>query len=116
MLDASNILAHWYDAPEWKAIDEQGVRQFVWDDDDPWADAFLLEHGAYPDAEDIGIDYGEILSQATMSMDCRLDKAKPIPMDVPNIQASAISPATDFTAITRCSPDGTMQGSSSGRR
>ena len=49
---------------------------------DPWADASLLEHGAYPDAEDIGIDYGEILSQATMSMDCRLDKAKPIPLDV----------------------------------
>jgi hypothetical protein len=82
VLDMHNALAHWSDTPEWKAIDDQGVRHFVWDDDDALADTLLLQYGAYPDATDIGIDYAEILSQATLAIACRIDKAAPIPMDV----------------------------------
>jgi hypothetical protein len=84
LLDMHNALLHWRDTPEWKAIDAQGVRRFVWDDDDPLGDAFLLQYGAYPDANDIGIDYGDILSQATLAVDCRIDKAAPVPLDVLN--------------------------------
>jgi hypothetical protein len=82
VLDMHNALAHWRDTPEWKAIDEKGVRRFDWDNDDALADSLLLQYGAYPDAKDIGIDYAEILSQATQATDCRIDRAAPIPMDV----------------------------------
>ena len=54
----------------------------MWDDDDALADTFLLQYGAYPDAKDTGIDYAEILSQATLAIDCRIENGAPIPMDV----------------------------------
>jgi hypothetical protein len=54
----------------------------VWDEDDPLADAFLLQYGAYPNVQNLGIDYAEILSDATTAVQCRLHKAKPIPTDV----------------------------------
>src|SRR5262249_25846898 len=65
VLDIHNALAHWHDTPGWKEINEQGVRLFVWDDDDPLADVFLLQYGQYPNVADFGIDYAEILSRAT---------------------------------------------------
>ena len=82
VLDICNALSHWHHTSEWKAIDERGVRHFVWDDDDALADTLLMQHGKYPDAAEIGIDYAEILSEATLAIDCRIDKAAPIPMDV----------------------------------
>ena len=82
VLDIHNALVHWRDTPEWKTIDERGVRRFVWDEDDALADTFLLQYGAYPDGRDIGIDYAEILSQVTLAIDCRIEKGAAIPMDV----------------------------------
>jgi hypothetical protein len=41
-----------------------------------------MQYGAYPESKDIGIDYAGILSQATLAIDCRIDKAVPIPIDV----------------------------------
>jgi hypothetical protein len=81
VLDIQNALYHWHKTPEWKAIDTQGVRQFVFDTDDPLADAFLVQYGDYPDPNEIGIDYADILSQATMAIQCRIDKTAPIPID-----------------------------------
>jgi hypothetical protein len=82
VLDIYNALAHWHDTPGWKEINEQGVRLFVWDDDDPLADVFLLQYGQYPNVADLGIDYAEILSRATQVSQCRFEKARPIPIDV----------------------------------
>jgi hypothetical protein len=73
---------HWRATGAWKTIEEQGVRQFVWDDDDPLADTFLIHYGAYPAADDIGIDYLDVLGQATLAIQCRIDKTAPIPLDV----------------------------------
>jgi hypothetical protein len=81
VLDIHNALVHWHDSPGWKALDEQGIKRFVWDDDDPLADAFLAQYGAYPDPEQIGTDYAEILSQATLALNCRIDKARSIPLE-----------------------------------
>jgi hypothetical protein len=39
----------------------------------PLADTFLLHYGAYPDATEIGIDYSDLLLQATLAIDCRID-------------------------------------------
>jgi len=82
VLDMHNALTHWSDTSELKAIDDKGVRHFVWDDDDALADTLLMQYGAYPDATDIGIDYAKILSQATLTSACRIDKAASIPLDV----------------------------------
>src|SRR5438105_4110846 len=60
VLDMHNALYHWRNTPEWKAIDEMGVRRFVCEPDDPLADTFLLQYGAFPDATEIGIDYGAL--------------------------------------------------------
>ena len=81
VLDIHNALDSWRDTPEWKAIDEKGVRRFVWDDDDPLRDSLLLQYGAYP-AQDSGIPYPVILSQARAVIDCRIENGAAIPIDV----------------------------------
>jgi hypothetical protein len=55
VLDIQNALYHWRKTPEWQGIDTQGVRQFVFDADDPLADAFLAQYGDYPDVKEMGI-------------------------------------------------------------
>jgi hypothetical protein len=82
LLDVHNALVHWRATGAWKTIEEQGFRQFVWDDDDPLADTFLIHYGAYPAADDIGIDYLDILGQATLAIQCQIEKGAAIPLDV----------------------------------
>lgn len=84
MLDVHNALVHWHDTPMWKALGEQGLRTFTWDNDDPLADAFLVQLGTYPSKDDIGIDYGAILADAALPtpiMNVKLDKGAPINLD-----------------------------------
>jgi hypothetical protein len=78
ILDIHNMLVHSRHTPDWKAIEAQGVRTIVWSDDDPLTDTFLMQHGAYPNASEIGIDYADILSRATMAINIDLDKNLPI--------------------------------------
>jgi len=82
LLDAHNAFVHWRATGAWKPVEEQGIRQFVWDDDDPLADTFLTHYGGYPAVVDIGIDYLDLLGQATLATKCRIEKAAPIPLDV----------------------------------
>ena len=84
LLDIHNMLVHCQDTPEWKARDEQGVRTITWTPDDPLADTFLVQHGAYPSAAEIGIDYAQILSQVTMAINLPIDKNLPIPTEIYN--------------------------------
>ena len=48
VLDVQNALAYWREKPGWAAVKEEGFRRIVWDEDDPLADAFLMQYGAYP--------------------------------------------------------------------
>jgi len=82
LLDIHNALAHWRDTPEWRGLEEQGLRRFVCAEDDPLADTLLVQTGAYPARDEIGIDYGEILAQAAMCIDCRVERALPLPFDL----------------------------------
>jgi hypothetical protein len=84
VLDIHNALFHWQNTPEWNDLNEKGVRRVVCEPDDPLADSILVQYGAYSDPESIGIDYGGILSQATLWIDLQLDKQVPIPTDVLN--------------------------------
>jgi len=81
VLDVHNLLVHHRrDTPKGEAWEEPGIRRFLWDNDDPLADVFLVQFGAYPDADDIGIDYLDILVSATRAVDQRFDKGQPIPL------------------------------------
>jgi hypothetical protein len=82
VLDIHNALFHWRGTPEWNALSEKGVRWVVCECDDPLSDSMLVQYGAYPDPESIGIDYGAILSRATLWLNLQIDKRAPIPSDV----------------------------------
>jgi len=64
VLDVHNALAHIHDRPEWKAIQEQGVRVYTWQPDDPLGDVFLVQFGAYPGTAETGVDYRAMLIEA----------------------------------------------------
>ena len=82
LLDIHNALAHLRDKPEWTAINNQGFRIYSWQDDDPLADVFLMQLGGYPSADEIGIDYKEMLLQGFETMGFDIDPGSPIPADI----------------------------------
>ena len=79
VLDIQNAFARWRNEPEWIAAKERGFRRVVWDEDDPLADVFLMQYGAYPDVAQTGLDYEGIFSQATTAIDLPIAKDAPIP-------------------------------------
>lgn len=79
VLDMHNMLVHWRHRPEWNEAKADGVRVAQWAKNDPLADAFLAQFGAYPEVEDCGIDYYEMLSQVTVAIDVQLAQDRPIP-------------------------------------
>ena len=88
MLDIHNALAHLRGKPEWKAINDRGFRIYNWQADDPLADVFLTQFGSYPGADEIGIDYREMLTQGFETTEFSLEPVSPIPagiLDHPSI-------------------------------
>lgn len=81
VLDIHNALAHLRDKPQWKVINDRGFRIYNWQADDPLADVFLTQFGGYPNTDEIGIDYREMLAQAFETMESSLDPVSPIPAD-----------------------------------
>jgi hypothetical protein len=84
LLDVHNAFVYWRGSSEWKRHEENGFRQFVWERDDPLADPLLILTGAYPEPDEIGLNYGEILAQATTCIVCPIEKAQPLPLDLLN--------------------------------
>ncbi len=85
LLDVHNAVAYCRDKPGWVSLCKQGVRTFSWDPNDPLADVFLMHLGGYPDSTEIGIDYIEVITKATLPhpiVDIRLLSSAPIPLDV----------------------------------
>ena len=82
LLDIQNALEHLRDKPEWKAINDKGVRVYCWQADDPLADVFLTQFGAYPSADEIGIDYRKLVAQTFEITEFALDPASPVPADI----------------------------------
>jgi len=84
ILDIYNGLAHWREQPDWKSLQEVGLRTFGWAADDPLADVFLMHLGEYPNKDQIGLDYGEALAHATLPhplIHLTLQKEQPIPLE-----------------------------------
>jgi hypothetical protein len=84
ILDIHNALVHWRQTGAWNAIAELEFRSFRWDEADPLADVFLMQLGAYPRKEEIGIDYLDILSEAAKPrfvIDLQIHMDRPIPIE-----------------------------------
>jgi hypothetical protein len=82
VLDVQNAIAHFIHKPQWQAIKKDGFDVLSWTADDPLADMFLVQYGAYPDVEEIGIDYHKSLVQAASVTDRNLDPLSPLPADL----------------------------------
>lgn len=82
VLDVHNAFVHWLHKPEWKTIKERGVRLYTWQDDDPLADVFLVQLGAYPSSEQTGIDYRAMFVQGAEATEDALDPAASVPVGV----------------------------------
>lgn len=85
LLDVYNAVVHCRDTPVWTGLCGQGFRTFSWDPDDPLADVFLMQLGAYPAATDNGIDYLTIVGVATHPhpwIDKKIAITEPIPPDI----------------------------------
>ena len=85
VLDITNLLTHGRRDDEWQSILKFGLRRFVWQDDDPLADALLMEHGQFPTRDDVHFDYAELLRNAaapdTIS-DVQIQRDQALPIDV----------------------------------
>ena len=81
VLDVHNALAHLQDKPELKAMRDKGVRMYTWQDNDPLADVFLSQFGAYPNIEETGFDYRAAIMTATEAAENALNPTAPIPSD-----------------------------------
>jgi hypothetical protein len=84
LLDIHNALAHMRDTPGWKAVNDRGFRVYNWQANDPLADVFLTQFGSYPSADEVGIDYRDMLIQGFETTEFDLDPALPIPADILN--------------------------------
>jgi hypothetical protein len=78
LLDVHNALIYWSKQRDWSGAREHGFRRIVWDSTDPMADAWLCQFGAFPDPDEIGIDYTSVLRQATEASDFRIEPLEPV--------------------------------------
>lgn len=82
VLDISNAVSHWCNKPEWKLIKDEGFRTYQWQRDDALADVFLMQFGAYPSADEIGVDYAEMIAQVAEPKVYELEPQARIPADI----------------------------------
>jgi len=53
VLDVHNAIVRGVEEPEWKRLKERKPRIYTWRQDDPLADIFLMQLGAYPAKESV---------------------------------------------------------------
>jgi hypothetical protein len=83
VLDMHNALLQWRDTSGWKSLTLEGVMKVPgWADDDPLADAFLVQYAGYPDPAIIGIDYHDMLSRAVLAIQLEIHCDRPLPAEL----------------------------------
>jgi hypothetical protein len=85
VLDITNLLTHGQRDDEWQLILKFGLRRFVWREDDPLADALLMEHGQFPSRDEVHFDYGELLKNAAAPAaitDVEIPRDQALPIEV----------------------------------
>jgi hypothetical protein len=81
LLDIHNLCVQARDTAEWRILKEKGVWLWDWKADDPLAEILLIQLGAYPDANEIGIEYRSIVKRATGATEATIDQELEIPIE-----------------------------------
>jgi hypothetical protein len=81
VLDVQNAISYLVDKPGWQRFKDHGVRLYTWQPDDPLADLFLMQFGAYPSVEETWVDYRAMLQKATEATEHQISVAAPVPAD-----------------------------------
>lgn len=82
VLDAQNAMVFARDTPEWKQIQERKPRIYKWAAEDPLADVFLMQLGAYPDKAAIDIDYELMFKEALGANEVAIEPDTALPADL----------------------------------
>ncbi|MFM0091564.1 hypothetical protein PQR46_32180 [Paraburkholderia sediminicola] len=82
VLDVYNALVHWHHKPEWKTFKDHGPHLYTWQCDDPLADAFLVQLGAYPSPDEVGTDYRALFANAAGTAEHAIESNAPVPTDI----------------------------------
>lgn len=82
ILDIYNALSYWHTKTEWSNFKEKGVIKYEWQPDDPLASTFLIQLGAYPSTDEIGVNYVEIIKEHTEVTTREIDIQESIPSDI----------------------------------
>jgi len=82
VLDISNAISYWHNKPEWKRLKDEGMRAYQWCQNDALTNVFLMQFGAYPSVDDIGVDYAEIIAQTAEPTTYELQPQARIPADI----------------------------------
>ncbi len=82
VLDVQNAMVFARDTPEWKQIQDRKPRLYKWAVEDPLADVFLMQLGAYPDKEAVHIDYESMFKAALDANEVAIDASAELPADL----------------------------------
>ena len=82
VLDVNNALTYFAERREWEGAKNEKVRVYDWTPDDPLADVFLTQLGAFPAPGVTGVDHAETFLKMTSGQRVDLDPGRPLPADV----------------------------------
>jgi hypothetical protein len=82
VLDVQNAMFFARDSPEWKLIQERRPRIYKWAAEDPLADVFLMQLGAYPDKGTAHIDYESMFKAAAGATEVAIEPGAALPADL----------------------------------
>jgi len=81
-LDVQNAIVFARDTPEWKQLQERKPRIYKWAAEDPLADVFLMQLGAYPDKGVVHVDYESMFKGALGATDVSIEPDAALPADL----------------------------------
>lgn len=93
VLDLQNILSYLRDTNDLSKIKDIGLKCYEWDEDDPLADIFLPLFGGYPNKDEVGLDYLELLKKIVKPDEVFISSTNSIPnvvIDSPGISTLSI--------------------------
>jgi hypothetical protein len=82
VLDVQNAMVFARDTSEWKQIQERKPRIYKWLAEDPLADVFLMQLGAYPDKDAIHIDYESMFQASLGASEVAIEPGTALPADL----------------------------------
>lgn len=88
-IDVHNAIVAARDTPEWMQLRESSPRIYTWTAEDPLADIFLIQLGAYPSIDACQIDYEGMFKTALDATEVAIDGDTPLSEDIFNYPSIA---------------------------